>query len=76
MTFSQKMNFSSLINETYGTSESVRKKEVGSNSTDFSKYLLSAKHIKIAILVDPDQDSSKQKLDWVVADITDRQIKI
>jgi hypothetical protein len=48
------MNFSSLINETYGTSESVRKKEVGSNSTDFSKYLLSAKHIKIAILVDPD----------------------
>jgi len=59
MTFSQKMNFSSIINETYGKSESVGKKEAGANSTDFSKYLLSAKHIKIAILVNPDQDSSK-----------------
>jgi hypothetical protein len=76
MTFSQKMNFSSLINETYGTSESAGNKEAGTNSTDFSKYLLSSKHIKIAILVNPDQDSSKLKLDWVVADIKDKQIKI
>ncbi len=49
MTFSHKMNFSSLINETYATSESVGSEEAGINSTDFSKYLLSDKHIKIAI---------------------------
>ena len=58
MTFDQKMNFSGLINETYGKSESVGNKEAGANYTDFRKYLLSAKHIKIAILFNPDQDSS------------------
>ena len=31
MTFSQKMNFSSIINETYGKSESVGKKEAEAN---------------------------------------------
>ena len=31
MTFSQKMNFSSIINETYGKSESVGKKEAVAN---------------------------------------------
>jgi hypothetical protein len=76
MTFSQKMNFSSLINESYGTSESVGSKEAVTNSTVFSQYFLSAKHIKIAILVKPDQDSSTLKLDWIVTDITERQIKI
>ena len=59
MTFSHKMNLSSLINETYATSESVGSEEAGTNSTDFSKYLLSAKHIKIAVLVNSDQESSK-----------------
>ena len=59
MTFSQSMNFSSLINETYSSSERTGSKEAGTNSTDFSKYLLSAKHIKISVLVNADQESSK-----------------
>jgi hypothetical protein len=59
MTFSQRMNFSSLINETYSTSENARSKEAGTNSTNFSQYLLTVKHVKIAILANSDQDSSK-----------------
>ena len=59
MTFSQRMNFSSLINETYSTSENARSKEAGTNSTNFSQYLLTAKHVTIAILANSDQDSSK-----------------
>ncbi len=59
MTFSQRMNFSSLINETYSTSESDGSKETETNSTNFSKYLLTPNHIKIAILVNSDQESSK-----------------
>ena len=53
------MNFSSLINETYSTSENARSKEAGTNSTNFSQYLLTVKHVKIAILANSDQDSSK-----------------
>ena len=59
MTFSQPMNFSSLINETYSKSEDARRKEAGTILTNSSQYLLSAKHIKIAILANSDQDSSK-----------------
>jgi hypothetical protein len=59
MTFSQPMNFSSLINETNGKSEGAQSKEAGTILTNSSQYLLSAKHIKISILANSDQDSSK-----------------
>ncbi len=59
MTFSQRMNFSSLINETYSISESAASDEVVTKSKNFSQYLLTAKHVKIAILDKSDQDSSK-----------------
>ena len=52
MKFSERMDVSKLINQNFSISESEGSKEAGANSTnktDFSKYLLSAKHIKITI---------------------------
>ena len=52
MKFSERMDVSKLINQNFSISESEGSKEAGANSknkTDFSEYLLSAKHIKITI---------------------------
>jgi hypothetical protein len=52
MKFSERMDVSKLINQNFSISESERSLEAGANltnKTDFSKYLISAKHIKITI---------------------------